>query len=299
VLRRRGVQRGAAVGQQVVVAGQGLVARPRQVACRGQHGRAVLEHGPGQRVAVGPGDQRAADPGHAALVLAAVGHRDEDPVGGRGGLRLDHLGGPLPRRVGRGGPVHRGGDEVGASQRGQPDPFGELQVVADHHADPAEPQVHHGGRRVARGEDQLLLVPQMGLAVDRPGPGRIHDRRAVKQAAADAALAEAADDRQPVLGGQGAPLAQGDAVVRGRGEGTGLGGRPAGIVAEHVAGIAQLGQHHEPRARHGRLGHREGGGLAVGVRLADGDGQLGDGDDGLVHRVRSVRRGADWACEAM
>ena len=60
-------------------------------------------------------------------------------------------------------------------KRGQPDPLGELQVVADHHGDPAEVQVDDGRRRVTGGEDELLLIPQVRLAVHGPGPGRVDD----------------------------------------------------------------------------------------------------------------------------
>src|SRR3984957_19441405 len=209
-----GVEAGPAVGELVVVAGQALVPGLLQVADRRQHGGTVLQDGPGQRVPVGTDDQRAADPGHAALVLTAVGDRDEDPVGGRARRRFDHLGGRLPRRAGRVGPVHRGGDKVGAVDGGQAYPLGELQVVADHHAYPADGGVDDRGRRVAGGEDELLLVPQVRLAVDGPGPGRVDQRRAVVELAVRAALAEAADDHQLVFGGQGVPLAQGVAVVR-------------------------------------------------------------------------------------
>jgi MFS family permease len=42
--------------------------------------------------------------------------------------------GPRERR-----PVDGGAQQLGAVQGGQPDPFGELQVVADHHRDPSRP----------------------------------------------------------------------------------------------------------------------------------------------------------------
>ncbi len=80
--------------------------------------------------------------------------------------------------------------------------------------------------------------------------------------------------------GQRTPVAQGDAVARGRGEAAGFGGRLLGDVAEDIAGIAQLRQHHEPRARIRRLGYGAGGGLAVGLGLTYGDRELCDRDHG-------------------
>ena len=291
LVRRPGVQLGTAVGQQVVAPGHALVPGPRQVAGGGEHRGPVGEHRPGQHVALRARDERAADPGHAALGPAPVGHRDEHPVGGRRGLRLDHLGGPLPRGPAVTRPVHRGRDEVGAVQGGQPRPLRELQVVADHHGHPSDLGVHRRQRGVAGGEDELLGVPQVRLAVDGPSAGRVYQGSAVVQAAVGAELAEAADDHQPVPGGQRAPLAQGDVPGGGRGQAAGLGGRVGGI--EDVTGIAQFGQHHEPRARGGRLGHRVRGGLPVGVRLGHRDGELSDRDHGLrgVHYARSVRPG--------
>ena len=222
-------------------------------------------------------------------VPAPVGHRDEHPVGGRRGLRLDHLGGPLPLGPAVARPVHRGRDEIGAVQGGQPGPLGELQVVADHHGHPPDLGVHRRQGGVAGGEDELLGVPQVRLAVDGAGTRRVHQGGAVVQAAVGAELAEAADDHQPVTGGQLVPLPQGGVVRGGRGQAAGLGGRVGGV--EDVAGVAQLGQHHEPRPRGGRLGHRVRGGLAVGVRLGHGDRELGDRYLGGVHYACSVRPG--------
>jgi arginase family enzyme len=65
-----------------------------------------------------------------------------------------------------------------AVQRGQPDPLGELQVVADHHPDPAEPGRHHRRRRAARGEPQRFLIPQVRLAVDAAQPAGVRQCRA-------------------------------------------------------------------------------------------------------------------------
>jgi hypothetical protein len=198
---RRGVQLGTAVGQQVVAPGHALVPGSGQVAGGGEHRGPVGEHRPGQRVALRARDERAADPGHAALGPAPVGHRDEHPVGGRRGLRLDHLGGPLPLGPAVAGPVDRGRNEIGAVQGGQPGPLRELQVVADHHGDPPDLGVHRRQRRVAGSEDELLGIPQVRLAVDGAGAGRVHQGGAVVQAAVGAELAEAADDHQPVTRG--------------------------------------------------------------------------------------------------
>ena len=209
LVRCPGVQLGTAVGQQVVALGYALVPGPRQVAVGGEHRGPVGEHRPGQRVTLRAGDERAADPGHAALDPAPVGHRDEHPVGGRRGLRLDHLGGPFPLGPAVARPVHRGRDEVGAVQGSQPRPLRELQVVADHHGHPPDLGVHRRQRGVAGGEDELLRIPQVRLAVDRAGAGRVDQGRAVVQAAVVAEFAEAADDHQAMLAGQGVPLRAG------------------------------------------------------------------------------------------
>src|SRR5690348_11426614 len=285
---RRGVQLGTAVGQQVVAPGHVLVPGPGQVAGGGEHRGPVGEHRPGQHVAFRARDERAADPGHAALGPAPVGHRDEHPVGGRRGLRLDHLSGPLPLGPAVAGPVHRGRDEIGAVQGGQPGPLRELQVVADHHGDPPDLSVYRRQRRVAGSEDELLGIPQVRLAVDGAGAGRVHQGGAVVQAPVTAELAEAADYHQPVPGGQLVPLPQGDAVRGGCGQAARLGDRIGGV--EDVAGVAQLGQDHEPRPRVGRLGDRVRGGPPVGVRLGHGDRELGDRYQGGVHFACSVRR---------
>src|ERR1700685_1748280 len=75
---RLGVEAGPTVGEQGVFAIQALVPRPLQVADRRQQDRTVLQDGPGQRVTVRTDDQRAADPGHAALVPTEVCDRDDD-----------------------------------------------------------------------------------------------------------------------------------------------------------------------------------------------------------------------------
>ena len=129
----------------------------------------------------------------------------------------------------------------------------------------------------------------MRLAIDRPGAGRVHQGGAVVQAAVGAELAEAADDHQPVPGGQLVPLPQGGAVRGGRGQAAGLGSRVGGV--EDVAGVAQLGQDHEPRACGSRLGDRVRGGPPVGDRLGHGDRELGDCYLGGVHYACSVRPG--------
>ncbi len=69
----------------------GSVPGPEQIVPGGEHGRAVGEHRPGQRVTVRADDDRSADPGHAAFGTAAVGHRGVDAVDPRVGLHLDRL----------------------------------------------------------------------------------------------------------------------------------------------------------------------------------------------------------------
>src|SRR5579875_1624131 len=212
----RRVQLGAAVGQQVVVVGDALVAGAGQVAVGGQDRGAAGGHGTGQRVAVRADDDRPADPLDAALGPPPVRDRDEHAAGGRVRLRLHHLGRPLARGPGRGRPVDRGRDQVGAVQGGQPRPLRELQVVADTHGHPAERQGDHGRGLVAGGEHELLPVPQVRLAVDGPGPGGIDQGGAVVEQAVPAQLTEPTHDRDAGGSGQLLPLGQGGAAV-GRG----------------------------------------------------------------------------------
>ena len=71
----------------------------------------------------------------------------------------------------------------------------------------------------------------------------------------------------------------------------GPGGQATGLVraGEHVAGVAQLGQHDQAGALRRGVLHGPGGGLAVGVRVADDRAELGGGDQ---------RHGVAPACRA-
>ena len=148
----------------------------------------------GQRVPVRAGDQAAADPAHPPLGADPAGCRDEHPVGERRGLDVSHDVGPLPRRHRLGGPVGGHGQQVSAGQGGQPYPLRELDVVADHHRDPAELGGHDRRRGAAGGEEVALGVPQVRLAVHRAEPAGVGQHRAVVELAVVAELGEAADD---------------------------------------------------------------------------------------------------------
>ncbi len=233
----------------------------------------VSQHRARQQVALRPGDERAADPVHPALDATAVGDHHVHAVNRGVGLNLGHLGGPLPHRARGGGPVDRGRDQVGAVQGGQPGPLRELQVVADHHGHLPVRQRDHRRGVGARGEDQLLPVPQVGLAVDSPGAGLVNQSGAVVEQAVVTQLTEPAHHRAAVGGGQVPPLVQRGAV-------RGPGGQAPGLVraGEHITGVGQLGQHDQARALGRGIPHGPGRGGAVGVRVAQDRAELGGGD---------------------
>ena len=90
----------------------------------------------------------------AMRFVAAVDHRAQH-------LHRALAGGPRLAR-----PVRRDAEQLGAAQRGGARPLRELEVVADDEPDPAVRRVEHRRRLVAGGEDELLAVPQVRLAVD-------------------------------------------------------------------------------------------------------------------------------------
>ena len=160
--------------------------------------------GHGERPSVGVDDDRAGDPVGTAFGARPVAYRDEHPVDGRVGLRLHDLCWPLAVRVRHRRPVDRGAQQLGTVQRRQPHPFGKLKVIADHHADPAEPGRYHGRGRVTGREPEPFPVPQVRLAVDAAKRAVVDQRGAVVHLAGRA-LAEAAHDDESVLGGQPPP----------------------------------------------------------------------------------------------
>ena len=232
----------------------------------------------GERPSVGVDDDRAADPADAALGAGPVAYRDEHPVDGRVRLRLHDLGRPLAVRVRSRGPVDRCAQQLGTVQRRQPDPFGELEVIADHHRDPAEPGRYHGRGRVTGRKPEPLPVPQVRLAVDAAKRTVIHQRGAVVHLAGRA-LAEAADDDQFVLAGQPRPQGHRLAVGRLR-PGAGL-----GAALEDITAGDQLGQHDHAGALRGGVRHGPGGQLAVGRRVTQHGGELAAGYDDGAHGI--------------
>src|SRR5262249_52003580 len=230
----------AAVREDVVVVADLVVPGPRQGAGRGEDGRLVPGDRPGQRVAVRADDDGAADPGDAPLGPAPVRDRDEHPVHAGVCLHPDDVAGPLTGWHRHGGPVHRRGEQVGAAQRNEPDPFGELQVVTDHQADPAERQAHHRRCRRAPGEHELLRRPQVCVAVAGPHPVPADHGGAVVDQPILTQPTEPARDGGGVPRGQRLPLAERRAVRGGRGQRSRFRG-----IGEHVAAVTQFRQHHQ------------------------------------------------------
>jgi hypothetical protein len=120
----------------------------------------------------------------------------------------------------------------------QCDPSGqlaELQVVADHHGDGTVLGVDDRRQRIARGEDQLLAVPQVSLAIAGKQPVGVDHHGTVVEPCVVTQFAEATDDDRIIGGGR--PFGERRVC---RGERC----RPSFVnVGEHVAGCGELRQH--------------------------------------------------------
>jgi hypothetical protein len=120
------------------------------------------------RPAVGPCDQGIAHKARATLGSNPVCGRYEDVVG----MRSSHceIGRhACPARVVQRGrrpdPTGRDTDEVGTLLGDNPRSLGKPDIPAHQKADPAELGFKHRVTEIARREEQLFLVPQMGLPV--------------------------------------------------------------------------------------------------------------------------------------
>ena len=247
--------------------------RGLQVHRRDQDLFPVVAGRPRHRPALRAHDQAAADEGLAALDAHAVGagHGQAVAVSAGDRQRVRH------RRAVRRLPRHRHpvgghGHDVRAAHRQQPVDLGEPAVVADGHAQPAELGVEHRQAQVARFEIQVLVAPQVQLAVGAQIALRAGDQRRVVEPAA-VALGDAGHqmDAQPLR--QRDPGARAGAVRHCLGQRVGF------LAAfEHVTGIGQLGQHHQPRALGGGLFDQRPGARHVGGDLAHRRGHLHAGD---------------------
>jgi len=275
---------GTAVGQQVVAPGHVLVPGPRQVAGGGEHRGPVGEHRPGQRVAFRARDERAADPGHAALVRHRSATRRNTPLAAAAACALTTSAGRFSS-ASCSRPVHRAAIKVGAS-RAASRSTGELQVVADHHG--TRPSRCPGRSAASPGVKTSFSSPTGAPCGKRPGADASTKAAAVVQAAVGAGLAEAADDDQ-----------------------TGA-GRPSSCHCRRVAlscgGRGSRGPRQPGRRRRRRCRSRTASGRTtsrapaapprrprprsppVGVRLGHGDREAGRCYQGGVHCACSVRR---------
>src|SRR5215469_2811562 len=195
------IQIWAAVSENVVPLRILLVCRQGEIAVSRQGQLSVTRLRAGERPAVRVDDHRPADPVHSSLGADPVADCYEHAVDSSGGLRTDHIHRPLAGRTRLGRPVRRNAQKLSAGQRGQPDPLGELQVVADEHRETRLRCLDYRRQAAARREDQLLRVPQVSLAVARAQARRIDDQRAVVQQAVVAELADAADNGDATLAG--------------------------------------------------------------------------------------------------
>ncbi len=110
--------------------------------------------------------QLAPGPLDATLRLGPVANGDPNLVHVRRRLGERDLHRPLALGAWEEREVCRNGDEVGAGEGEPARELGEVEVVADRHADPAERRLHDRRRLGARREPELLAVPEMRLAVD-------------------------------------------------------------------------------------------------------------------------------------
>jgi hypothetical protein len=93
-------------------------------------------------------------------------------------------------------------------QGGNSYPLGDFQVVADQHSDPAERRVNHRRRGAPCGEQEVLGVLEVRLAVDAAEPTGIDESGTIKHLAGCRLFAEAADDDDLVVGGEPRPEGQ-------------------------------------------------------------------------------------------
>ena len=131
---------------------------PERLVARRRRGRRRPSSSAGAGRAGGPASSQPSGPAiaepatqlDAALVPAAVADRDRHAVRRGGDHRAQHLHRPLARPGAARAASWSARTAARRRERREPHPLRELEVVADHHADPAVRRVDHGGRLVAR-----------------------------------------------------------------------------------------------------------------------------------------------------
>ncbi|MNP15132.1 hypothetical protein D3C76_1074770 [compost metagenome] len=190
-------------------------------------------------------------------------------------------------------PVDRRAQQVGTGQRRQAHPFGELQVVADQHADAPVDRFDHRRCGSAGCENFFLRIPQVRLAVHRAQTPGIDQCRAVGQLIPGQTLAESTDDDHVQFTGQRLPQAQGRP----------LGGFREGqcfrAVGKQVAALHQLRQHHDLGTLQGRRADGALGERAVVGKVTDPGCQLAAGDQGISCSVQRTDSADEWAMAIM
>src|SRR5205085_8968221 len=129
----------------------------------------------------------------AARGPGAVAARDEYAVYAGGAHRNDHLGVPLAGGSFAERPVRGHGDQLRAGQREHAWELRELELVADQDADASGGRIEHPRWLIAGLEEELLAIPQVGLAVNAEHAGAADDRGAVVEQTIVSHLAEPAD----------------------------------------------------------------------------------------------------------
>lgn len=260
----RSVQVKPPVGVDVHELGEVLVAACGQIHIGNRD--AGSPTGFGVHPAVGIDDHGGFGPLLPTFDASPVAHCDRHPVGAGRRHRGDDFALPLAFRVWKPRPIHRCHNQFRTLHGYQPGDLGELQVVAHQHSQQSVCGRQHCGKAVPWGEDQLLPVPQVGLAVDGDHFGPVDHQCAVVQAAVGTGLAEPADHRR--VPGRVDPAPESRAIG-GQCRGAGFVG-----VGEHVARRHEFGKHHDL----GAVGHRicDRGRRSVQVRLEvpENGGQL-------------------------
>src|SRR5215470_17233641 len=161
------VQRGTAVGEEIVASAEAFVARDREIA--GRRARdALAGAGPCQHVPERIDDLAPPREAHASerspLAAGPIRGRDEDAIL----ERARH-----EPRLGAGEEQIRGMREhVGAAEGERACVLGEAPVVTDEDADSGRADAHDRRRLAAGREPQVLAVVEVELAVDGPDASR-------------------------------------------------------------------------------------------------------------------------------
>jgi hypothetical protein len=204
--------------------------------------------GTGRRPALRIDDHAAAEERLSAFGAHAVRGRHEQAVRMRAAHRqqIRHHG-QSGRLRGHRHPVGGHAQDVGAACSRHPENFGKPDVIADRARHPAERRVENRHAEIARLKIELLVTPQVQLAIAAQHPLRADHRSGVIERIA-IAFSVAGDQRDVELRRERAPCTDGVAVRQRFRQCERLFTR-----LEHITRVAQLGQYDEARTARMRL----------------------------------------------